>query len=69
MKNNELMLIFCEDSHMRSIKTKIEKVIQEDQLTNKRIDIISHDVVIFNCYTNAHQPHYSLTQKGEISFI
>ena len=30
LKQADLILVFCEDSHMRSIKTKIDKIILEE---------------------------------------
>lgn len=69
MKLSDVLLVFCEDSHMRSIKTKVDKIIQEDSLQHRRIDIINHDVVLLNLYHNAHSPQYTLTSIEELLFV
>jgi hypothetical protein len=41
---------------MRSIRSKIDKVLGEEDLGRRRIDLINHDTVLFNIFTNTHAP-------------
>lgn len=69
LKQSELVLVFCDDQNIRSIKSKVQKIIEEEQLTKRRVDIINHDVVLFNVYANAHSPHYTLTEGEQLAFM
>ena len=69
IKGSDVLIVFCEDSHMRSIKSKIDKLIAEENPGKRRIDLISHDTVLINLYANAHSPQYTFTEAAELSFL
>jgi hypothetical protein len=69
IKVSDVLIIICEDSHMRSIKSKIDKLIADESPGKRRIDIINHDVFLINLHANAHSPHYSHTVGQELLFL
>ena len=56
----EQIFIFCDDSVIRSVKNKIEKLLVENSSVNivKRVDIIHFDNILLNLFTNGHSPFY-----------
>jgi DNA-directed RNA polymerase subunit H (RpoH/RPB5) len=54
---------------MRSIKSKIDKTLQEEMFPKRRIDIICHDNILFNLYANSHVPQYTFSTDQELRFF
>jgi DNA-directed RNA polymerase subunit H (RpoH/RPB5) len=64
------IFIFCDDSVIRSIKNKIDKLIVEsnEENTAVRIDIIHFDNILLNLFNNGHSPFYSVSSAKDLDF-